>query len=193
MVADFGRSCLPGRTSRLAATCVHVNRQYRLAVSLAGRTRFACGDSPFRQKGPALTTIRYYTPCGAAGLRSSAAPPADKSGFPGCAGREMAELHEFPGCFSLIRQKSDAITCFRAPTVKQFGGQKSPEPVNPLSHTMVEQSGGKLAGAKLACGICFNRSRSRRTVILLRTVRKEPRPSCEAPSTDRTIDCTGCY
>ena len=23
-VANFGRSCLPGRTSRLAATCVHV-------------------------------------------------------------------------------------------------------------------------------------------------------------------------
>ena len=48
-VADFGRSCLPGRTSRLAATSVHVNRQYRLAVSLARRTRFACGESPFRQ------------------------------------------------------------------------------------------------------------------------------------------------
>ena len=48
-VADFGRSCLPGRTSRLAAISVHVNRQYRLAVSLARRTRFACGESPFRQ------------------------------------------------------------------------------------------------------------------------------------------------
>ena len=52
IVADFGRSCLPGRTSRLAATSVHVNRQYRLAVSLAHRSRFACGENPFRQKGP---------------------------------------------------------------------------------------------------------------------------------------------
>jgi len=59
-VADFGRSCLPGRTSRLAAISVHVNRQYRLAVSLARRTRFACGKIPFRQKGPTLTTIRDY-------------------------------------------------------------------------------------------------------------------------------------
>ena len=49
VVADFGRSCLPGSTSRLAATSVHVNRQYRLAVSLERRTRFACGESPFRQ------------------------------------------------------------------------------------------------------------------------------------------------
>ena len=40
---------------------MHVNRQYRLAVSLARRTRFACGESPFRQKGPTLTTIRDYT------------------------------------------------------------------------------------------------------------------------------------
>ena len=60
-IEQFGRSCLPGRTSRLAATSVHVNRQYRLAVSLARRTRFACGESPFRQKGPTLTTIRDYT------------------------------------------------------------------------------------------------------------------------------------
>ena len=63
VVADFGRSCLPGSTSRLAATSVHVNRQYRLAVSLERRTRFACGESPFRQKGPTLTTIRDYTHC----------------------------------------------------------------------------------------------------------------------------------
>ena len=59
-VGEFGRSCLPGRTSRIAATSVHVNRQYRSAVSLARRTRFACGESPFRQKGPTLTTIRDH-------------------------------------------------------------------------------------------------------------------------------------
>ena len=63
VVADFGRSCLPGSTSRLAATSVHVNRQYRLAVSLERRTRFAGGESPFRQKGPTLKTIRDYTTC----------------------------------------------------------------------------------------------------------------------------------
>jgi hypothetical protein len=59
-VADFCRSCLPGRTSRLTATCVHVNREYRLAVSLALRTRFALRqyENPFRQKGPTLITIR---------------------------------------------------------------------------------------------------------------------------------------
>jgi hypothetical protein len=43
VVADFGRSCLPGRTSLLAATSVHVIRQDRFAVSLARRSRFACG------------------------------------------------------------------------------------------------------------------------------------------------------
>ena len=62
VVGDFCRSCLPGRTLRLAETSVHVNRQYRLAISLARRTRFACGESSFRQKGPTLTTSRDYTP-----------------------------------------------------------------------------------------------------------------------------------
>ena len=47
VVADFGRSCLPGRTSRLAATSVHVNRQYRLAVPLARRRRFALRRKSF--------------------------------------------------------------------------------------------------------------------------------------------------
>jgi hypothetical protein len=60
-VRDFGTSCLPGSTSRLAAISMNVNRQYRLAVSLARRTRFACGESPFRQKEPTLTTIRDCT------------------------------------------------------------------------------------------------------------------------------------
>jgi hypothetical protein len=74
-VADFGRSCLPGRTSRLAATSLDVNRQYRLVVSLARRTRFACGESPFRQKGPTLTTIRDYTPTLRPSRLGSVGPP----------------------------------------------------------------------------------------------------------------------
>ena len=62
VVRDFCRSCLPGWTLRLAATSLHVNRQYRLAISLARHTMIACGESPFRQKGPTLTTSRDYTP-----------------------------------------------------------------------------------------------------------------------------------
>jgi hypothetical protein len=53
---------LPGRTSRLAATCVHANRQSRPAVALVRRSTFAFGEKPFRQKGPTLTIIRDDTP-----------------------------------------------------------------------------------------------------------------------------------
>ena len=44
-VAVFGRSCLPGRTSRLAATCVHINQRSRPISRRLLHTRFA-----FRRK-----------------------------------------------------------------------------------------------------------------------------------------------
>lgn len=50
----------------------------------------------------------------------------------------MLEMHPFAGGFSLIRQKNQSITCFRAPTVKQFRRQKQAETANPFSHTTVE-------------------------------------------------------
>ena len=63
VVADFGRSSLPRRTSRLAATCVHVNQSSRPTFWHLLHTRFALRQygNPFRQKGPTLTINRDYT------------------------------------------------------------------------------------------------------------------------------------
>jgi len=55
-VVDFSRSCLPGRNSRLDATCVHVNHSSRPRCRRLLHTRFALRqyESPFRQKGSTL-------------------------------------------------------------------------------------------------------------------------------------------
>ena len=49
VVAGSSWSCQPGRIFWRAATSVHVNRQYRLVISLARRSMFAWGESLFRQ------------------------------------------------------------------------------------------------------------------------------------------------
>jgi hypothetical protein len=51
------RSCLPGRTSRPAATCVHLIMQRSLPGSMTCTHSSPCGESPFRQKESAWTII----------------------------------------------------------------------------------------------------------------------------------------
>ncbi len=46
------RSSLPGWTSRLAATCVHVINLCQAEFSIQRRAGPPCGDSPIRQKRP---------------------------------------------------------------------------------------------------------------------------------------------
>jgi hypothetical protein len=60
-VADFGRSCLPGWTLRLAATCVNVNKgDYPISRSHL-HTRFALLRKSFpAEKDLTLTIIRDY-------------------------------------------------------------------------------------------------------------------------------------
>ena len=57
VVADFSRFSLPTRTSRPAATCVHVNQDTGPISCRPLYTGFALRqyENPFRQKGPALT------------------------------------------------------------------------------------------------------------------------------------------
>ena len=51
-VTDFGRSSLPKRTSRLAATCVHVKHSIGSIDRRTLHTRFAC-----RQKASTFRTL----------------------------------------------------------------------------------------------------------------------------------------
>ena len=77
VVADFGRFSLPRRTSRLAATRVHVNQSsWPISWHLL-HTGFALRQygNPCRQKGPTLTINSDYAPRLAC-MSGSHAPPA---------------------------------------------------------------------------------------------------------------------
>ena len=130
VVADFGRSCLPGRTSRLAATSVHVNRQYRLAVSLARRRRFALRRKSFPAERTHLPQSFATTPlksgngsCGAAldlyGIREETNVPIDQvvscpDGFPSSQFRKQ----EFGGESDTDSSIGTIIGCGRTGTLR---------------------------------------------------------------------------
>ncbi|RLS76053.1 MAG: hypothetical protein DWI00_06960 [Planctomycetota bacterium] len=67
---------------------MHVNRQYRLAISLARRSRFDYGESPFRQKGTTSATIRDYTQQG------------DQDSSPRVIQRRNSEVQSYPPHFA---------------------------------------------------------------------------------------------
>ena len=63
VVADFGRSCLPGRISRLAATYVHINQSSRpIQTHVAHSVRFSL-KVIYGRKDMHLKIVRDYSPC----------------------------------------------------------------------------------------------------------------------------------
>jgi hypothetical protein len=80
-VADFGGSSLPRRTSRPAATCVHVNQGTGPISCRLLHTGFALRrfENPFRQKGTTFAIILFYPH--AVRPKRNETPAVPESGF----------------------------------------------------------------------------------------------------------------
>jgi hypothetical protein len=97
-VAVFGRSCLPGRTSRLAATYVHISQSSRPISRRLLHTKFALRRKSFPADSPLPTLlVEEQSHCGGVPEESTARNAAIQPGTGSTTKPGVAALRRTPG------------------------------------------------------------------------------------------------